>query len=82
MPISPITEGQLELLAEMIAERLAKQPRCIDKNELAEKIGVSTSTIERLMAEGKIPFIKPNRRVLFDVEAVVTALSANHQDED
>lgn len=80
MANSPITSGQLELLADMIAERLAKQPRCIDKSELAEKMGVSVSTIERWMAEKKIPFIKPDRRVLFDIEAVVAALSNNNED--
>ncbi|MBN71451.1 MAG: hypothetical protein CME32_19480 [Gimesia sp.] len=77
---SPITPGQLELLADMIAERLAKQPRCIDKSELAAKMGVSISTIERWMTERKIPFIKPDRRVLFDIEAVVAALSKNNAD--
>lgn len=38
---SPITPGQLEHLADMIAERLAKQPRCIDKCEPSEKLGVA-----------------------------------------
>ncbi len=80
MSVSPITTGQLELLADMIAERLAKQPRCIDKCELAEKLGVSTSTIERMMAEKKVPFIKLKRRVLFDIEAVLSALSANSEE--
>lgn len=80
MAKSPITPGQLELLADMIAERLAKQPRCIDKSELAAKMGVSTSTVERWMADRKIPFIKPDRRVLFDIEAVVAALSKNNED--
>ncbi len=80
MANSPITPGQLELLADMIAERVMKQRRCLDKTELAEKIGVSVSTIERLMAEKKIPFIKPNRRVLFDIEAVVAALSTNNEE--
>jgi len=80
MANSPISSGQLELLADMIAERLAKQPRCIDKSELAEKMGVSISTIERWMSERKIPFIKPDRRVLFDIEAVVAALSKNNED--
>ena len=80
MANSPITPGQLELLADMIAERLAKQPRCVDKSELAAKMGVSISTIERWMSERKIPFIKPDRRVLFDIEAVVAALSKNNAD--
>ncbi|WP_298866006.1 excisionase family DNA-binding protein [uncultured Gimesia sp.] len=80
MANSLITPGQLELLADMIAERLAKQPRCIDKSELAEQIGISVSTIERLMGKGKIPFIKPGRRVLFDIEAVMAVLSKNNED--
>jgi len=43
MAISPITMGQLELLADMIVERIVKQPRCVNKSELAEKLGVSLS---------------------------------------
>ena len=54
MANSPFTPGQLELLADMIAERLSNQPRCVDKCELAGKIGVSVSTIERMMAEKRI----------------------------
>ncbi|GEM_PF-1389127 len=80
MANSPITPGQLELLADMIAERLAKQPRCIDKCELAEKLGVSISTVERMMAEKRIPFIRANRRVLFDIEAVLSTLSTTNED--
>ena len=80
MANSPITPGQLELLADMIAERLSNQPRCVDKCELAGKIGVSVSTIERMMAEKRIPFIRANRRVLFDIEAVLSALSTNIED--
>ena len=80
MANSPITSGQLELLADMIAERLSNQPRCVDKCELAGKIGVSVSTIERMMAEKRIPFIRANRRVLFDIEAVLSALSTNIED--
>ena len=41
-------------VADMIAERLSNQPRCVDKCELAGKIGVSVSTIERMMAEKRI----------------------------
>ncbi len=74
-----ITQGQLEQLADMLAERLSKQRRCVDKSELAERLGISVSTVERLMAEKKIPFIKPNRRVLFDIEAVITALSSSRE---
>ena len=80
MANSPITQGQLELLADMVAERVKKQPRVLDKRELAEKISISVSTIERLMAEKRIPFIKANRRVLFDIEAVVAALSTNNEE--
>ncbi len=77
MANSPITAGQLELLADMVAERLARQPRCVDKHELAQKLGVSTSTVERLMAEKKVPVLRLKRRVLFDIEAVLAALAAN-----
>jgi len=80
MANSPITPGQLELLADMIAERLSNQSRCVDKCELARKIGVSVSAIERMMAEKRIPCIRVNRRVVFDIEAVLSALSTNIED--
>ncbi len=38
MANSPLTPGQLEQLADMIAERVAKQPRCLYKTELAQKL--------------------------------------------
>ncbi|QDS88740.1 Helix-turn-helix domain protein [Rosistilla ulvae] len=80
MANSPLTPGQLEQLADMIAERVVKQPRCLGKAELAQKLGVSTSTVERLMAEKKIPVIRAARRVLFDIEAVLAALSTNNEE--
>jgi hypothetical protein len=70
-----ITPKQLEQLADMIANRILQKPRCVDKAELSRTIGISISTIERLLAENKIPCIRANRRVLFDIDSVIQALS-------
>jgi hypothetical protein len=51
----------------------AKQPRLVDRHELARRLGVSVPTIERNKA---IPCIRLGRRVLYDTDQVIAALSA------
>lgn len=43
---------------------------CITKNELARTLGVSISLINRLMAEGEIPYLKLGRTVRFQPKDV------------
>jgi excisionase family DNA binding protein len=44
--------------------------KCITKNELARTLGVSISLINRLMAEGEIPYLKLGRVVRFQTKDV------------
>lgn len=43
---------------------------CITKNELARTLGVSISLINRLMAEGEIPYLKLGRSVRFQTKDI------------
>jgi len=56
-------------------------------NQLAEKLGVSRWTIERMRERGDIPYIHLTRGPVkntyrFDYEAVIKALEARTNDED
>jgi excisionase family DNA binding protein len=42
----------------------------LSKKEIAEKLGVSESTIERWMKSRKIPYIKLNGIIRFDEEKI------------
>jgi ABC-type sugar transport system substrate-binding protein len=80
MNISPADlESITAAIAEAVAARLANMPRLVDRYALARVIGVSVPTIERLQADGKIPVVRVNRRVLYDPEAVIAALSQNEK---
>lgn len=49
----------------------------IDKRKLAEMLSLSPSSINKLMAESKIPFKKIGRSVRFRFSEVVAALERN-----
>lgn len=72
-----MTPSELESLSIKIAEQvmamLVQQPRLVDRHELARRLGVSVPTIER---HKSIPYIRLGRRVLYDIDQVVAALSA------
>ena len=53
---------------------LAGNPVFVDKRNLAKRLAVSRSLIDRLVMERKIPFIKIGRSIRFDVAAVLEAL--------
>lgn len=72
-----ISQEQLIQLAHMVATEICKQPRLLNKEQLSQKLGYSVSTIDRLKAQGKIPYIAADRRVCFDLEAVIQALQVD-----
>jgi len=63
-------------IAVMVAERLAAQPRLVDRYALAHVLGVSVATVERMQRDGRIPIIRMGTRVGYDPVAVVAALSS------
>jgi phage terminase Nu1 subunit (DNA packaging protein) len=79
MVLSP---QELDAVAEGIAARLRSQPRLVDRNRLAELVGLSVATIERLTRFGKIPVIRAGSRCLYDVDRVVAELTAGSGAED
>jgi len=74
-----MTPAELDRLVDRIADavalKLASQPKLVDRHALAQIIGVSVPTIERLQASGKLPFVRLKRLVRYDVDAVIAALS-------
>lgn len=73
-----ITPSELAALAESIAtavaDRLANQPRLIDRHALAVHLGVSVPTIDRLRRNGQITSISVGSRILFDPNSVIEDL--------
>jgi excisionase family DNA binding protein len=55
---------------------------CMDKKffssklEIAKALGLSTRTLDKLVAAGKIPSVRVGTRRLFDPEAVTAALKS------
>lgn len=74
-----LTPAVLEDLSEEIASRLyarlSTQPVLVDRYGLTDRIPISVPTIERLQRDGRIPVVRIGRRVLYDVNAVLAALS-------
>ena len=79
MSISEVfTPVQLETLsdqlADKVADRLAKRPQFVDRHGLAEALGVSVATIDRLRVDDQIPYRQAGNRLLFSVSEVAAAL--------
>lgn len=55
---------------------LVKARRILSKTEIAKALGLSTRTIDKLVAAGKIPSIRVGTRRLFDPEDVTSALKS------
>ena len=70
-----------DAVADRVADRLANRPRLVDRVELANQLGVSVPTVDRLRASGRIPEIKIGSRIQFDIEAVLNALREGSNDE-
>lgn len=83
MVLSP---KELDAVAEGVAARLAvlmsSPPRLLDRHSLAERLGLSVPTIERLTRSGKISVIRARRRCLYDVNQVLAELAAETASED
>ena len=75
-----MTPAELELfadrLANAVADRLANRPRLVDRVTLSEITTLSVPTIDRRRRDGSIPSITCGSRVLFDLAAVIRALTA------
>ena len=80
--LSPLLDGLLDLLAERVASRLAdRQPApartrtpLLTKQDLAVALAVSSTTIDRLVRDGRIPFVMVAESRRFDLDDVRTAL--------
>lgn len=77
MNLSP---AEFDLLVERIstsvANKVAASPRLVDRYALAEILGVSVPTIERLQREGTIVPFRIGRRCVYDPDGVMAALYA------
>jgi len=76
MVLSP---QELDAVAEGVAARLpmllSGQPRLLDRHSLADRLGLSVPTIERLTRKGKISVIRVGRRCLYEPDRVVSELA-------
>ena len=64
-------------VAEIVTANLSNRPRLVDRHGLAEILGCSVPTIERLQSRGLIPVVRLGRIVRYDADQVVEALKAN-----
>jgi|688.fasta_scaffold1707296_1 excisionase family DNA binding protein len=81
MPLSP---KELDAVADAVASRLMPflkgHSRLIDRHSLADRLGLSVPTIERLTRSGRISVIRAGRRCLYDVDRVVDELATTRND--
>lgn len=74
-----MTPSELETLAELVAKRVAdklsNRPLLVDRLELCSLLELSESTIDRMARSGEIPSIRCGRRVKFQPDEVLAALS-------
>ena len=64
----------VERIASQVVEKLSTRPALLTYQQLSEQVNLSVSTLQKLAAEKAIPRIKINNRVVFDLDAVVSAL--------
>lgn len=75
-----IDENTLNLIADKVAERLAKliepdtEPKYYNRNEVAAILHVSLPTIDRMMQDGRLTAKRVGRRVLFDAQTIDEAV--------
>ena len=70
-----VLEDLSEEIADRVFKRLSKQPALVDRYGLSDLISISVPTIERLQRDGRIPVVRIGRRVLYEFNAVLAALS-------
>lgn len=63
-----------DAIVEKVLERLAASAQLVTIDELAKATSLSTATLRRLKAGGKIPFVPIGAAVRFNVADVVDAL--------
>jgi excisionase family DNA binding protein len=66
--------GVLDVPLEELIGIVKARTKKVTRDQLAEHLGVSVPTIDRLKRKGKIPFLKVASEVRFEVEAVEAAL--------
>lgn len=62
-------------IAEAVSRRMDSRPLLVDRHELADLLGVSVPTIERMQRARRIPVVRIGRLVKYNPEAVMRALS-------
>jgi excisionase family DNA binding protein len=50
------------------------RPKLVGIKETAEALGLATSTLYKMTSEGRLPYHKIGRRVLFDLEEIMARL--------
>lgn len=70
-----LSPADLDRLGRVIADRLATQPMLVDAVGLAPLIGVCVETVKRYTQRELIPCVRIGRRVLYQPEAVIYALT-------
>ncbi|TWU33886.1 helix-turn-helix domain-containing protein [Novipirellula artificiosorum] len=57
----------------------SSEPRLVDGDRLAELLGVSRCSVDRLRADGKIPSVMIGRRRLYRPDAAIAALETRDE---
>ena len=64
------------LVADRVADKLANQPRLVDRHQLAKTVGLSVASIDRRLRDGDISCIRSGSRVLFDPTVAIAELAS------
>ncbi|TWU24899.1 Helix-turn-helix domain protein [Novipirellula galeiformis] len=80
--VSP--EDRAAIVADVVAAMRpllseSHEPRLVDGDRMADLLGVSRPTVDRLRAAGEIPSVLLGRRRLYQPAAVVAALAAANE---
>lgn len=70
----PVLDALAARIADKVAAKITGTPELVSRTDLAKALSVSERTIERRVAEGKIPSQRVGSRVLFNVAEVVASL--------
>lgn len=80
--IASLIDALAERIADAVAARLADQQQrttladeLVDEPAMSELLGVSQQTLQRLRAAGDVPCVRLGRRVLYQPDVVLDALS-------
>lgn len=74
-----ISDGAIDRIADIVADKVAqriRKPAFLGRHDLAKELGISVQTVDRLRSEGRLPAVKLNGRVLFDLADCVEALKS------